>query len=132
MTTQIYSQDISVFNDSMVVKGISINFNLNNTGAATLNTTVKFLLVQNIGQLNETETILQLWTNKGIAPSDEISVTGTYNLNSNEDRLIVSELNNPDLQTLKLTIDVTGGSSNTDRNALVVQPYIGAKNYSIY
>lgn len=130
MTTQIYTQDISIHLDYKLVGGISPNINLKNTGTATLDAMLIFSLVQHVGLENEATTVFQCWVSKEIVPNQEINISGMYFLDDGNTNLILSELNG-DSQTLRLAIEVTGGTSEEDRTALVKQSYPDMSDYSL-
>ena len=131
MTTQILSEDISVYTGVKIVGGIALDLYFKNMGTATLDATIIFCLYQHYGLGNETVTNFQCWIRKGISPNDEINITGSYFLSEINLELILAELNN-DPQTLGLLVEVTGGASESDRTALTKQVYTDVVDYSLF
>ena len=131
MTTQIYSEDISVYNGYKLVGGIAANLYYENTGTEILEATLILSLVQHEGLGNESNTVLQCWVKKNINPNDIVDFTGVYFLREENLELVLSELNK-DSQTLRLIVNVTGGGVESDRTALVKQSYTDVIDYSTY
>ena len=130
MTTQVYSEDISIYNGSGLVGRIAPNLYFKNTGTAVLDVILIFCICQHHGLGNESITNFQCWLIKDIAPNEVINISGSYFLSESNLELILSELNE-DPQTLRLRVEVTGGASESDRTALIKQTYTDALDYSV-
>lgn len=130
MTTQVYTQNISVYNEYKLIGAVAPNLYFKNTGTGTLDATLILCLCQHTGLGNENITNFQCWVKKGIAPNEEINMSGAYFLSDTNLTLILNEMNG-DPQTLRLILNVTGGVTEDDRLALIKQTYTDVIDYSV-
>lgn len=131
MTTTVFIQDIGIYdNGKRLVGGISPNLYFKNTGTGTLNATLILCVCQNINTPEESSFVTQSWHRKKVEPNEEIFFDGTYLFNEDTIDSIINSLNVGE-QKIRLQLDVTGGASEPERNAMVKQTYTDTIDYSV-
>lgn len=130
-TTVTLADNITVNNSPGILAGISLNYVLDNTGPATLDAQINLVLVQDVGGVGETSTIFQSWKKFNISPGEKTYFDGTYFLSAANANQVISDLNPSLPQKYQILCVITGGSSDSDRLALVKMSISGAIDYSI-
>jgi len=131
-TTIILTDNISIYASPKLVGGFALNYVLENTGPAILDAQVNLVLVQDVGGLGETSTVLQSWKKFNITPSSKEYFEGSYFLSQTNFNQILSMINPELLQKYQITCVITGGANDTERLALVKMSITNAIEYSVF